>query len=112
MRGIFAEKDESGGRIFRRGFTIDPGERVLVVDDILTTGGSVMEVISAVRKLGGTVAGAGVLVYRPAPGKDIDFGVPFYACHTADVVSYHPDDCPLCKQGLPLIKPGSSQPKT
>lgn len=112
VRGIFAEKDESGSRVFRRGFTIEPGERVLIVDDILTTGGSVTGVIAAVRKLGGTVAGAGVLVYRPAPEKDIDFGVPFYACHTADVISYQPDDCPLCKQGLPLVKPGSSQQKT
>ena len=110
VRGIFAEKD-GGGRVFRRGFEIRSGERVLVVDDILTTGGSVRDVLAAVRKLGGEVAGVGVLVYRPSAGKDIDFGVPFYACHTADVVTYSPEECPLCKVGLPLVKPGSSQQK-
>jgi len=112
VRGIFAEKDDEGGRVFRRGFEIKPGERVLVVDDIMTTGGSVRDVIAAVEKTGGTVAGVGVLVYRPSAGKAIDFGVPFYACHTADVVTYQPDNCPLCKAGVPLVKPGSSRQPT
>ena len=76
VRGIFAEKDDAGNRVFRRGFTIEPGENVLVVDDIMTTGGSVKDVITAVRALGGNVAGVGVLVYRPAK-ESIDFGVPF-----------------------------------
>ncbi len=108
VRGIFAEKDDAGRRVFRRGFTIEPGENVLVVDDIMTTGGSVKDVIAAVRAAGGNVAGVGVLVYRPA--KDaVDFGVPFYACHTAEVISYDPKQCPLCKAGVPLVKPGSSK---
>jgi len=107
VRGIFAEKDEAGARVFRRGFIIEPGEKVLVVDDIMTTGGSVMEVITAVKKLGGTIAGVGVLVHRPA--HPIDFGVPFFACHTAEVISYQPSACPLCKAGIPLVKPGSSR---
>lgn len=109
VRGIFAEKDEAGGRVFRRGFHIDPGEKVLVVDDILTTGGSVNEVIAAVKKLEGHVAGVGVLVDRSQRG--VDFGVPFFACHRTEVVTYQPQQCPLCAKGIPLVRPGSSQAK-
>jgi len=113
VRGIFAEKDEAtGGRVFRRGFEIAPGERVLIVDDIMTTGGSVRDVIEAVKKCGGTVVGVGVLVHRPSAGGTPDFGAPFYACHTADVVTYQPAACPLCKAGTPLVKPGSSRQAT
>jgi orotate phosphoribosyltransferase len=108
VRGIFAEKDEAGGgRVFRRGFHIDPGEKVLVVDDVMTTGGSVREVMEAVKKVGGNVVGVGVLVFRPA--EKIDFGVPLYACHTAEAVTYSPEACPLCAAGVPLEKPGSSK---
>ncbi len=108
LRSIFAERDESGGgRVFRRGFSLTPGEKVLVVDDILTTGGSVKEVIDAVKKLGGNVIGVGVFVLRSA--REPDFGAPFYACHRTEVVTYPPDKCPLCAQGIPLVKPGSSQ---
>lgn len=109
VRGIFAEKDEAGGRIFRRGFHIDPGEKVLVVDDVMTTGGSVREVIAAVKKLEGNVIGVGVLVLRYA--QEPDFGVPFYSCHRTEVVTYLPDKCPLCAAGIPLVKPGSSKTK-
>ena len=109
VRGIFAEKDESGGRVFRRGFEIAPGEKVLVVDDILTTGGSVREVIDAVSKLGGEVVGVGVLVDRST--QPVDFGVPFFACHRTEVVTYRPESCPLCAAGVPLVRPGSSQAK-
>ena len=110
VRGIFAEKDESGGRAFRRGFEIAPGEKVLVVDDILTTGSSVREVINAVRKRGGEVVGVGVLVDRST--QDVDFGVPFFACHRTRVVTYQPESCPLCAAGVPLVRPGGSQAKT
>jgi orotate phosphoribosyltransferase len=110
IRGIFAEKDDSGSRIFRRGFNIDPGEKVLVVDDILTTGGSVREVIAAVKKLDGSVAGVGVLVDRSS--QEPDFEVPFFSCHRTEVVTYQPSECPICSEGLPLIKPGSSRKKT
>jgi orotate phosphoribosyltransferase len=109
VRGIFAEKDEAGGRVFRRGFEIAAGEKVLVVDDIMTTGGSVREVIDAVGKLGGTVVGVGVLVDRST--QKTDFGVPFFACHRTEVVTYRPEACPLCAAGLPLVKPGSRRPK-
>jgi orotate phosphoribosyltransferase len=109
VRSIFAERDESGGsgRVFRRGFQIAPGEKVLIVDDILTTGGSINEVIAAVKKLGGNIVGVGVLVDRTS--QKVDFGVPFYACHRTEVVTYQPHQCPLCARGIPLVKPGSSK---
>lgn len=102
LRGIFAEKNEdcSPGRSFQRGFEISPGERVLVVDDVLTTGGSVRDVLEAVRSLGGEVIGVGVLVDRSAGS--VDFGVPLFACLQLDLPAYAPDACPLCKEGIPL----------
>jgi len=109
-RGIFAERDESdSGRVFRRGFKINPAEKVLVVDDVMTTGSSVREVIAAVKKLGGSVVGVGVLVDRSI--KEPDFSVPFYACHRAEIITYPPDRCPLCAKKIPLVKPGSGKPK-
>ncbi len=114
VRGIFAEKAPSqgkdGGREFRRGFRIAPGERVLIVDDVMTKGGSIQDTIDAVKRLGGDIAGIGVLVDR-SPGK-IDFGFPFFACHKTEVITYPPAECPLCRAGVPLVKPGSSQPKS
>lgn len=106
-RSIFAEKIDSGGRAFKRGFTIKPGERVLIVDDILTTGESVRQVITAVNKLGGKIVGIGVLVDRTEHG--IDFGVPLFSCHRSPTVTYKPEECPLCAKGVPLIKPGGGQ---
>jgi orotate phosphoribosyltransferase len=111
VRGIFAEKNEAEGiREFRRGFEIKPGEKVLIVDDIFTTGGSVREVIDAVKKLGGDIVGVGVLVERAT--KPVELGVPFYACHQAKVVAYPADNCPLCAKGIPLERRGSSKAKS
>jgi orotate phosphoribosyltransferase len=110
VRGIFAEKDEAGGRMFRNGFNIAPGEKVLVVDDVMTTGGSVRDTIDAVTKRGGRVAGVGVLVLRSV--QEPDFGAPFYACHRTEVITYRPGECPLCARGIPLVKPGSSKAKS
>jgi orotate phosphoribosyltransferase len=109
VRGIFAEKCDTGGREFRRGFKIAPGERVLIVDDVFTRGGSLRDTIEAVNKLQGNIAGIGVLIDR-SPEK-IDLGLPFFSCHHAEVVTYKPEECPLCARGVPLVKPGSSQPK-
>jgi orotate phosphoribosyltransferase len=75
----------------------------------MTTGNSVREVIAAVKKLGGTVVGVGVLVDRTV--KSPDFSVPFYACHRAEVITYQPGRCPLCAKKIPLVKPGSSKSK-
>jgi orotate phosphoribosyltransferase len=107
VRGIFAEKDETGGRTFRRGFKIYPGERVLIVDDIFSTGGSVRDVMKAVKQLGGKIVGVGVLVDRTT--EKVDLGVPFFSCHKTEVITYKPEDCPLCRRGIPLIAPGSSR---
>jgi orotate phosphoribosyltransferase len=104
-RGIFAEK-EAGIRVFRRDFDIAPGERVLIVDDILTTGSSVRETIDAVDRLQGTIIGVGVLVDRSE--KDLDFNVPFFSCLRAPTTVYSPEECPLCAGHIPLVKPGAS----
>ena len=109
VRGIFAEKGETAGREFRRGFRIAPGERVLIVDDVLTAGGSLRDTIDAVKRLGGDILGIGVLIDRST--EKLDFGVPFFACHRAEIITYQPPQCPLCAAGVPLVKPGSSQPK-
>ena len=107
VQSIFAEKEGSSERIFRRGFSINPDTRVLVVDDILTTGGSIREVTLAVNKIGGKVIGIGVLVDRS--DRKIDFGVPLFSCHRSETITYTPQDCPLCAAQIPLVKPGSSQ---
>ncbi len=103
-RGIFAEK-EGGARVFRRDFEIAPGERVLIVDDILTTGSSLKETIDAVAKLGGIVVGVGVLVDRSE--KSLEFNLPFFSCLRAPTTVYSPQECPLCAAHIPLGKPGA-----
>ncbi|SHM84147.1 orotate phosphoribosyltransferase [Caldanaerovirga acetigignens] len=105
-RALFAER-ENGVMTLRRGFSIEPGERVLVVEDVVTTGGSVKEVIDVVRSCGGQVVGVGALVDRSA--SKVDFGVPFYSLLSMEVESYLPEECPLCKKGLPAQKPGSKK---
>jgi len=106
VRTIFTER-EQGIMSLRRGFVIEPGEKVLVVEDVVTTGGSVKEVIEVVRQKGGEVVGVGVLVDR-SNGK-VDFGVKTEAVLSMEIQSYDPEDCPLCREGLPVIKPGSRQ---
>ena len=101
---IFAER-ENGVMALRRGFAVPQGARVLVVEDVVTTGGSVKEVIELVRKLGSEVAGVGSIVDRSNGA--VDFGVPFHAVLSMEVVSYPAEDCPLCREGTPAIKPGS-----
>lgn len=107
VRGIFAEKVDTAERAFRRGFSIDPGQRVLIVDDILTTGSSIREVMSAVTKQGGIVIGIGVLVDRSE--QKVEFGIPLFSCYRSITQTYPPQDCPLCAAQIPLVKPGSSQ---
>jgi orotate phosphoribosyltransferase len=102
LRSIIAErKDKGEGREFKRGFEIGPGDQVLVVDDVLTTGGSVRDVLDAVRERGATVAGVAVLIDRS--GGKVDFGVPFFACLTVDVASWTPEECELCRDGVKLV---------
>ena len=103
-RAIFAERD-NGRMTIKRGFEIQPAERVLIVEDIVTTGGSVMEVIDVVREWGGIVAGVAMLVDRS--GGTVDFGVPAKALLTLKIETFTPENCPLCKAGTPLVKRGS-----
>jgi orotate phosphoribosyltransferase len=102
LRGFFAEKGREVGLIFERGFSIQPGQPVLVVDDVLTTGGSVKQLLSLLQAARAKVVGVGMLIDRTNGG--IDFGVPLYACHHMDIESYPPDDCPLCRQGIELVE--------
>ena len=105
VRGIFAEK-QGRERALRRDFNIAIGERILIVDDILTTGSSVKETIRAVNQLGGIVVGIGVLVNRSSE-KKLDFGAPLFSCLQAPTTVYSPQDCPLCAANIPLTRPGS-----
>lgn len=103
---FFAERDENGEMALRRGFAVEESQRVLIVEDVVTTGGSVREVMELVRRAGGVVAGVGSIVDRT--GGKIDFGVPFRAVYAADVTSWEADECPLCKEGVGApVKPGS-----
>jgi orotate phosphoribosyltransferase len=107
-RAVYAERTADGrGREFRRGFRLHPGERVLVVDDIMSTGGSVQETIAAVRANGAEVVGVGVLVDRSAGRARFD-GLPVIALWDVSIPTYAPDVCPQCAQGTPLVKPGTT----
>jgi orotate phosphoribosyltransferase len=106
VRSIFAEKESGGERDFKRGFSISPGEKVLIVDDILTTGNSIREVMAAVTKQEGLVIGIGVLVDRSE--QRLEFGVPLFSCYRSVTPTYTPEDCPLCTAQVPLTKRGTS----
>ena len=107
VAAAYAERKSDGpGREFRRGTTFAPGTRVLVVDDILTTGGSVRETLQALEAQPVEVVGVGILVDRS--GGSVDFGVPMRALTTMEIETWAPEDCPLCARGIPLIKPGTT----
>lgn len=102
---FFAER-EDGKMTLRRGFVFEPGQKVLIVEDVVTTGGSVREVMKIVQEQGAEIVGIGSIVDRTA-GK-VDFGVPFQSVISVDVESWQPEECPLCKSGAPApFKPGS-----
>ena len=108
VRAIFAERQDAALTL-RRGFTLDPGERVLVVEDVVTTGGSTRETMDVARAAGAVVVGACAIVDRSGGKQQLD--VPFHALLPMDVKTYQPDDCPLCAQGVPVVKPGSRATK-
>jgi orotate phosphoribosyltransferase len=104
VRALFAER-VNGELTLRRGFTIGRDERVLVVEDVITTGKSTKETIEVVRRLGGTVIAAASLVDRS--GGRAELGVPYRSLLTLNVPAYTPETCPLCKAGSVPVKPGS-----
>jgi len=104
---VYVERGEGTGRVLRRGFEISSGARVLVVDDVVTTGGSLLETIACIRDAGGDVIGIGVLADRTA-GR-IERDVPFFACLTVDFPSYPPEECPLCAASVPVAAPRGSR---
>ncbi|MDH7515618.1 MAG: orotate phosphoribosyltransferase [Bacteroidota bacterium] len=103
VRVMFTERVE-GAMVLRRGFSLSPADRVLLVEDVITTGGSVRELIELVRETGAGIVALAFLVDRS--GGRARFDVPSRPLITLDVVTYEPDQCPLCRQGVPLVKPG------
>jgi orotate phosphoribosyltransferase len=104
VRALFTERQE-GAMKLRRGFQLKPGERALVVEDVVTTGGSTREVMEVVARYGGVVAGAGSLIDRS--GGVVDLGVSRHALAVLEVPTYDPAACPLCQAGSTASKPGS-----
>jgi orotate phosphoribosyltransferase len=101
---MFTERKDRSMEL-RRGFTITPGERVVVCEDVVTTGGSVVEVLNIVRERGGVPVAAAYIVDRS--GGTVDFGVSSVSLLRLHVVTWQPADCPLCRTGSPAVKPGS-----
>jgi orotate phosphoribosyltransferase len=106
VRGIFAEPMEPGRRAVRRGWAVSADDRIVLVDDILTTGASLLETVAAVRAAGGEPLAAAVIVDRS--NEPLDLGCPITALGRIEIASWTPEDCPLCGSGTPLVKPGSS----
>jgi len=106
VRAIFTER-ENEKMTLRRSFEIKEGEKVLVVEDVTTTGSSVREVIDIVKSRQGKVVGVGVLIDRS--GGKVDFGIKTKKLLTIDIKTYLPEECPLCKKGIPVVKPGSRE---
>ncbi|MDD5072201.1 MAG: orotate phosphoribosyltransferase [Candidatus Omnitrophica bacterium] len=104
VRGIFSERAE-GKMALRRGFKLKPGEKVLVIEDVATTGGSAQEVVDLVKGLGAEAVGVGAIIDRS--GGKAKFSVPFKSLAQLKIETFQPEDCPLCKAGKPVIKPGS-----
>jgi len=104
VRALFTERQE-GNMTLRRGFSLAPGEPTLVVEDVMTTGLSTRETMRCVEEAGGKVVGVGAMIDRS--GGTTELGVPRAALVTLTIQNYNPAECPLCKSGLPAVKPGS-----
>ena len=109
IRAIFAERQD-GALTLRRGFTLSHGEKVLVVEDVVTTGGSTRETMDVARGAGAEVLGAAAIIDRSPRNQGLD--VPFHALATISLPTYEPDACPMCAAGLPIVKPGSRATET
>jgi orotate phosphoribosyltransferase len=106
VRAAFAEPLPEGGRALRRGWAVAPDERVVLVDDILTTGASLVETVGAVRATGVEPLAAAVMVDRST--SPVELGVPLHALGRIEIPSWEADACPLCADGILIRKPGSS----
>jgi orotate phosphoribosyltransferase len=106
VRALFAERQD-GSLMLRRGFTLSERDRVLVVEDVLTTGGSTRETMDVAKAAGAQIAGAASIVNRS--GGTVKFDVPLESLLDYSLPTYEPDRCPLCEKGLPVVKPGSRQ---
>lgn len=104
VRALFSERQD-GVMTLRRGFRLAAGEPALVVEDVITTGGSTRETVECVKQAGGRVVGVGALIDRS--GGAVDFALPKAALVTLAVRNYSPEGCPLCQSGIPAVKPGS-----
>jgi orotate phosphoribosyltransferase len=111
LPAAYAERARDGAseRAFKRGTVIEPGTRVLVVDDILTTGGSVRETLAALSSVGAVVSAIGLLVDRS--GGSVSFGVPLVSLAALDIETFAPEECPLCRDGVPMTRPGTTAPQ-
>jgi len=106
-RCLLAESTATGGRELRRGFVLHTSERVLIVDDVLTTGLSLRETLSAIAQFQPEIAGIEVLIDRSGGDAITQFEVPCHALLTVTARTYCSDECPMCKEGIPIVKPGS-----
>lgn len=104
-KAIFAEKDGDSALLLRRGFQIQPGQRVLIGEDVVTKGGRVQQAIDLVRSHGGVPIGVATLIDRSAGL--VDFGIPYRSLMQLELPTYKPEECPMCRQGMPIDKPGS-----
>jgi orotate phosphoribosyltransferase len=103
---LFTERDPQTRKMsLRRGFTVDPGQTALVVEDVITTGGSTQDVIQVLQDAGARVLGAASIIDRS--GGHANVGVPRIALVTMQVAAHYPEECPLCRAGIPAVKPGS-----
>lgn len=105
VRNIFTERDPDGKMVLRRGFTVRPGEKCVVIEDVITTGGSTKEVVDVLRAAGAEVLAAASIIDRS--GGKAEVGVPRVALVAMQVTAYQPEQCPLCAAGVPVVKPGS-----
>ncbi|MCC3154496.1 orotate phosphoribosyltransferase [Hymenobacter sp. BT770] len=107
--GIFTERDTDGQMTLRRGFTIEPGEKVIIAEDVVTTGKSTLEVARVLRELGAEVLAVASLIDRTGGKGGLNF--PHFALLSVTAATFAPDTCPLCAAGVPVVKPGSRPEK-
>jgi orotate phosphoribosyltransferase len=105
LPALFTERDDTGNMVLRRGFEIQPGQKILIAEDVITTGKSFGECAAALEALGAQVIALACVVDRRTAGTEVPW--PFYPACTVNVENWEADNCALCKQGIPVVKPGS-----